>query len=220
MAFEEQTLEGTRPDERIVQVVGGGQAGKALGGVVGVILSILGIANVYPGITLPIAIIAVGVALLFEGAAAAALHTPLVPPEARHEGMEAVGGISSIFFGGAVGIVLGILALIGISPLTLTSVSAIVYGGTLVLGGAVPSRLGWTGHAPGGELSTAFQRATDTTTGTQVLVGIGSVVLGILGLVWVGPTYTLILVAMLALGFAVFVSGAAVGSRVMQIFSH
>jgi hypothetical protein len=54
-------------DKHIVESVGSGSAAEIIGGVAAIVLTILGLAHVAPGLMLPIATIAIGVALVFEG---------------------------------------------------------------------------------------------------------------------------------------------------------
>ncbi len=51
------------------------------------------------------------------------------------------GGMAGGFLGGVAGIVLGVLTLIGIAPMVLLSVSAIVFGATLFMGTGGPARM-------------------------------------------------------------------------------
>ena len=104
---------------------------------------------------------------------------------------------SAGFLGGVAGIVLGILALLGVAPLTLLSVAVLV--------SARPSsRAAW---AIRGALGQLWRGGTDATAGNadagHIMVGIAAIVLGILAVVGVSQL-TLVLVGLLCLGGGAF----------------
>lgn len=201
--------------EKTAEIVFGGTVAEAIVGAAAVVLAVLGLANIWPGYMASIATIAVGAALLFQGGAVAARYADLAK---RTGASEVGGGVSAEILGGAAGIALGVLALLNIMPATLTPVAIIVFGGALIIGSAATARLN--------SLSTwrMSERARDVTrgaiemaSGTEVLIGIGAVVLGILALLGMAPR-TLVLIALLALGATVLFSGSAISSRMANIF--
>jgi len=101
-----------------------------------VVLSILGIAGVFPTYLAAIAVIGLGAILLFQGASVV-LHYGELLYEAgtanKVGAAEVSRGLTTEFLTGTTGIVLGVLALVGIVPTTLLSVAVITYGGTLLL---------------------------------------------------------------------------------------
>ena len=114
---------------------------EALGGAVALVLSILGLAGMMPMYMLAISAIALGVALVVRGVAVSTRFWGLV--KETGSSVELGGEITAEFIAGAVGIVLGILALLGIIPLLLISASVLVFGSALVLGSGVTSRLNY-----------------------------------------------------------------------------
>lgn len=187
---------------------------EAIGGAAAVVLGILGLAQVSPMYLAPIATIIVGVALWFEGAALVARYSRAVAAEVRSgaavETAPAASGMSAEFLGGAAGTVLGILALLGVASVTLTSVAVIVYGAALLFGSGSQRRMS-TVTAGAGGFTPAHQvvrEAAAASSGAQLLVGIGAAVLGILALVGFAPTI-LILSALLTVGVSLALSGAA-----------
>ena len=90
--------------------------------------------------------------------------------------------MSAEFVGGATGITLGLLALLAVAPVTLTSVAVIVFGGALLLGSGanwrVSSALSGGDTQRGEEMA---RQAVNAASGAQVLVALGSAVLGIRG---------------------------------------
>jgi hypothetical protein len=62
-------------------------------------------------------------------------------------------------------------------------------------------------------MSRITRDAVEGASGGMVLAGLGAIVLGILALVGVGPVYTLVQVALLAVGIALLISGGALTAR-------
>jgi len=213
----------TRPREfkTTAGVVAGGSAIETLAGAAAVVLTIIGLAGWYPALLLPIAAICVGAGLMLKGGALAA-RSHFLMREVSGESMtmaELGGGMSAELMGGAAGIVLGILALAGIAPSTLLSVAAIVFGGTLMFGtGAEAPLARLTAHpAVHPAVHAAARDMAYAAASSQFLVGAGAVVLGILALIGFVPQ-TLQLVAILAVGGAAFLSGAAASGRMASVF--
>ncbi|KMQ50508.1 hypothetical protein CHISP_2626 [Chitinispirillum alkaliphilum] len=204
------------------RVVAGGSLAEGIVGAAAIVLSILGLVGIVPFLMLYIATIAVGAALLFEGGAISSRISSLIAqsPSQRSDIEQIGSGMTAEFLAGAVGLALGILALLGIAPITLVSIASIVYGGALIMGGSVTAKINSLTFESGYEGETArsvAREAVKAASGVQVLIGIGAVVLGILALLEIAPV-TLVLVSMLALGFADLLSGGAVGGRMLSVF--
>jgi hypothetical protein len=124
--------------------------------------------------------------------------------------MEAGGGASAGFLGGIAGIVLGILALLGVATMTLLSVAILVYGASFMLSGISAERLvGSLGtHGTAGEMTSG-----------HFMVGIAALVLGILAVVGLSQL-TLVLVGLLCLGTGALFSGSALGARSASAVAH
>lgn len=184
----------------------GGSAAEALLGLAAVVLSILALAGMRVLPLTAFAVIAVGVALLFESASVAA----------RSES-EGAGAVRSVVLGGTgaetiaaiAAIALGVLAALGIDPLLLLLPTAIlVLGVGLLFSGAL---------ALVERIRSAIMRAepdvSDVTSGLaglHMLVGAGALVLGVLGLISGAPILFTV-VGTLSIGTAVLLSGAALG---------
>lgn len=192
-----------------------GSSLEVIGGAGAVVLAIIGLAGYLSTYMAPIATIAIGGALLAHGAAVTARWTDTMRRAiaARSERLELTGGIGSEIFGGMCGIVLGILALAGVSPLVLLGVAAVVFGGAILLGAPAQSDLARLAPDRDPRVGRFTYEAVEASMGTMVLVGCGAIVLGILALVHVGPALTLALVAMLAVGGALLVTGGALTTR-------
>jgi len=201
--------------KKTAEVVLGGSAAEALVGAGAAILAIIGLANVFPGYMASIATIAVGAALFFQGGALVARYADLA-----HEAgaAEIGGGVSAEVLGGLAGMALGILALLGVLPAVLTPIAIIVFGGALLLDSAATVRLNALSSS---HMSTRARELTrgaiELASGTETLIGIGAVTLGILALVGMAPR-TLVLCALLAVGATVLFTGSAVSGRMLSIF--
>jgi hypothetical protein len=118
--------------ETMAKTVAMGSGAEAIAGGGALVLAIVGLAGLFPMILASIAVIAAGAAFLFQGAAIASRHRRLAV-EAGGGEAEIETGTSAEIIGGLAGIALGILALVGVEPMALLAVSAIVFGGTLVV---------------------------------------------------------------------------------------
>jgi hypothetical protein len=204
-----------------MESVGSGSTAEIIGGIAAVVLTILGLAHVAPSFMLPIATIAVGVAILFEGSSVASDYSKIVSATAEGEFQTAElgGGMTADMMAGLAGIVLGILALLGVNEIVLSASAVIVFGTALALSSGMTSRINelkleQSGvHEPAQRLA---HEAGSAAAGTQVLAGLAAIVLGILALVGITPV-PLTLVALLAVGASVLLSGTALGSRMLTM---
>jgi hypothetical protein len=216
-----------REERRSAEVELGGSMAEAIAGVAGVVLAILTLVGVFPSYLAAIAAIAIGAGLLFEGAAIAARYNTLLweTGETRRTEDELGGGMTAELFGGIAGVVLGILALLHLVPMVLLPVTAIVFGGALLIGCGATARLNRLVIERAGTMFRGMSRrlageAVSAAAGAQVLVGLGAVVLGILGLVPDFPTLTLSAVAFLCVGASILLSGAALSGKFLNLLNR
>jgi hypothetical protein len=134
------------------------------------------------------------------------------------------GGLSIVFLVGTAGIVLGVLALIGIYTVELTSIAVIAFGAALVFG----SNAVWSVHRmkrsvyrAGGAVSVTGSEILATemaagSAGVQCLAGLAAIVLGILA---VTGTHSVVLslVGLLVMGATLLLTGSTL-SGVVQGF--
>jgi hypothetical protein len=204
-----------------IEVVAGTSLVSGLAGAGGFVLAILGLSGLYPDYMLTVATICVGAALLFFGGAIAARHSRLMKDlgAGRLGVTEVWSGVTAEFLGGAAGIVLGVLGLLGMDPMILSASAAIVFGAVLLLGTGVLYRLNdlsiRTSGAdlPGQELA---RDAVKAGIEVQALVGMAGITLGILALVGLFPL-VLGLISMLSIGFSVLLSDSALGGRMLSL---
>src|SRR5947199_3948105 len=103
----------------------------AIGGIATVVLAIIGLAGIHSELMISIATIVFGVALLIEGGTVMSEYAGLIFPPGLTDAWASEfsgGSLSAVFFAGAAGVVLGILALLGIHAAILTAIAIIAYG--------------------------------------------------------------------------------------------
>jgi len=223
MTVNVTTHSGSRPDVHSVEFLAGGSLSEVIGGAAAVVLAILALAGVLPESLAAIAIIALGAAMMFKGGAVAArlaeLNQELMTGTA--EEAELAGGMTAETMTGIAGIVLGILALLGVAPMALMAVSLLVFGGGLLFASAANSELNEL--RIGGDASyrerKVLHASVSVASGSEVLVGLGAAVLGILALVGLAPL-TLTLVGLLSIGASVMFAGSALGGKMAAILRH
>lgn len=206
------------------EIAGYGGFADAIGGVATVVLAIIGLSGAYPSIFLGIATIIFGAALLIEGGAMLSEYVRLVfPAGAQAVSMEhgSPGSLSAVFLVGAAGIVLGVLALIGIHPAVLTAAAVIAFGGALVLSSNAVMNLHqlkmnaarMSGTRSGAEILAGEVAAGST--GIQIVAGVAAIVLGILAVVGHMPAQ-LTLIALIELGATLILTGTSLSFIIMS----
>ena len=103
----------------------------AIGGVTTIVLAVLGLAGVAPNMMIGITVIVFGAALLIQGGTMLSEYARIIfPPGAAVSAVDQFGGnsLSAVFLVGAGGIVLGVLALLGIHAAALTPAAIIAFG--------------------------------------------------------------------------------------------
>lgn len=197
----------------------------AIGGIATVILAIVALSGVNQSMLGGIATIVFGAALLIQGGTMLTEYTKLTAPPGMAgtaEEFTGGGGLSALFLVGAAGIVLGVLALIGILSQTLTAVAVIGFGCALLLSSNSVWHLYRTKKAcyrasnPRTIRGAEFL-ASEMASGSavlQCLSGLAAIVLGILAVTGTNPG-VLSLVALLVLGATVLLTGSTLTGAVM-----
>jgi hypothetical protein len=190
----------------------------AIGGIATVVLAIVALAGVNPGILVPVAVIVFGAALLVQGGTILSEHAHILFPATGAGSMEQFkgGNLSAVFMVGIAGIVLGVLALLGVAAATLTAVSIIAFGAALVLTAHSVRELHMLRRPVGasGSEIVAGEMASDSAS-VQLLAGLTAVVLGILAVAGVNPP-VLMLSALIVLGAALVLSGSTLSGMVLS----
>lgn len=191
----------------------------ALGGIATIVLAIIALSGVKADILLSIATIVFGAALLIQGGAMLSEFAQ-IETAAEASTASSGAGLSGLFLVGVAGIVLGVLALLGVHPLMLTSVAAIAFGGALVVSASavwqlltsrsVTSRF----QGRGTMLSAIASDVAAGSSGVQGMAGLAVIVLGILA---VSGTYSLVLtlVALLVAGAAIVMTGSTLSGTMI-----
>lgn len=214
----------TSPEDRQVAMsVGAGLTAEIVGGVAVIVLTILGLANVAPGMMYAVATIAVGIALLFEGGSVAAEYRKIVDrsTESKFETLDLGSGMTVEMVAGLAGTILGILSLFELVPPVLVGAAIVIFGISLVVSSGMTLRLNDLKFEETADAHPQAQRlayeAIHASVGSQILIGLSAAILGILSLVGVAST-VLLLVALLAIGTSLLLNGSAVGGRLISIF--
>jgi len=204
-------------DKHMKEALIGGAGAEAIAGIGAVALSVIGLAHIYPNLLLAVSGIAVGVGLLLKGSALAAEHRKLLALIAPNKLLRVTVdmGMSVEVIGGLVAIVLGILSVLALNASVLMPAAAIVVGTALLLASGTTARMNALRLATQDVEGTAMHVARELVNGsamTEVLVGMGAIVLGILSLIGAAPT-VLALVAFLSIGSSLALSGSTIGGR-------
>jgi hypothetical protein len=194
----------------------------AIGGIAVAILAIIGLTGFDAERMAGIATIVLGAALLIQGGTILSEYAQVYRAAAAAPASERVGGdgLAAMFVVGAGGLVLGVLALLGLVAVDMTAIAVIAYGSALVLSSTSVRQLHMlqtqnlqrvSSHA-GHELL-AGQMASGSA-GIQLLTGLTATVLGILAVAGHDPV-VLTLAALLVLGVTVLLTGSALSSLVL-----
>lgn len=182
-------------EESTLRTMTGGAMMESFGAIATLVLAIAGLAGAISMTLAAIATIVLGASIWIEGGAFFASHrNELTGPSSAARMLEWSQGQGAGFFGGLSGIILGILALLGVAPLTLLSVAVLVYGATFLFSN-------WPQAAVGG----------------RPLFGLAGFTLGLLGICGLNPL-TLALVGLLCLGACALFNGASSGA--LMAFAH
>ncbi len=189
-----------------------------------VILGILALAKIAPLLLISIAVIVGGVLLVIDSAALTQQIATALAAKPGHKlnVAELPAGLNAGVLGGMTGIVLGILAILGVAPQTLIAVAAIVFGVAVLFDFAARSQAHalrmTTGETP--EQSAKLALAAASSTGTAALfAGVALITLGILALAGIAGE-VLIAVAFLGLGAYVLLEEASGAGHLVSLIGH
>jgi hypothetical protein len=206
----------------------------ATGGIATVVLAVCGLAGVHPPLMAAIATIVFGIALLIQGGTMLSEYAQIIfPAGTGATSIDKFGGssLSVVFLGGAGGIVLGVLALLGINSAVLTPIAAIVFGAALVLS----SNAVWHLYAlrqasmkgesiqtsqassPMGGSELIASEIASGSAGVQALSGLAAIVLGVLAVAGNVNDLVLNLVALLAVGATLILTGGSLSATMLGL---
>lgn len=190
----------------------------ALGGIATIVLTIIGLSGVKPEVLVSISTIVFGAALLIQGGAILSefAHIESVPDVKVGAG----GGMSALFLVGVSGVVVGILALLGVHAAVLTAAVMIAFGTALLASSSTVWQL-MTARS----MAMRFQSRTPMlrfiasevaagSAGMQAMAGLAVVVLGILAICGVFSV-TLTLIGLLVAGASLLLTGSTLSATMV-----
>lgn len=190
----------------------------ALGGIATIVLAVIGLSGVRSLDLLSIATIVFGAAMLIQGGA---MLTEFAQVEAVPDAgaTSTGGGLGALFGVGVAGIILGVLALLGVHAAILDSVAIIAFGGALALSASavwklLTSRSVATRFRTGTMLQVVASEVATGSSTLQAMAGLAVIVLGILA---VSGTMTgdLALIALVVAGAAIVMTGSTLSSTML-----
>jgi len=203
-----------------------GTIAEAAGSIAVIVLSIIGLAQGTASATIvAVTTIVLGAALLAEGGALAGEFAWLAMLSGEPGTADSVlGGMSLQVACGGIALVLGILALLGVSVGTLPAAAVILVGGAMMLtAGTIPQLRQLRAITAGtSEVAQSIGRSSMAgMTGFQFLSGVAAIVLGILALS--APSLetgrTLDLVGFLIIGGAMTIGVTAMSGNFLRFFT-
>jgi len=205
---------GVTRDAEPVGLLTEGAAGIAV-----IALAIIALAGVSVDALASIATIVIGVGLMVQGFNTAGESSRvMVGTGAMAQAPEWSGEIVVDLIGGLAGIVLGILALVGVHAFYLMSAALIVFGAALLLSGAMAMQSRAMPVMAAGATQIVAYRGGSATGGMEVLVGIAAAVLGILSLVMAATVGgVLILVGFIAVGATLLTVSATFSTALLRM---
>jgi hypothetical protein len=193
--------------------------GEGTGGIALIVLAILALAKVDPRLLNAIAVIVAGIALLIEESSFSSKYTGALwhAPTRGMQTSMASKEISAGTLAGVSGIVLGILAILGIAAVTLTAVAIVVFGAAIMFDYAARAQtMAWrTMNRESSEQSVRMTFAGASSGNTSaILMGVALITLGILALAGL-TSAILVTVSLLGLGAYLFLQNAAVAASLL-----
>jgi hypothetical protein len=211
-----QAPEASERTRQSLTVVAGGSFAQAAAAGAAAVMAIIGLAGTLTYYMMSIGTIALGAAFLLQGGSVASQQFRLVSQARGDDIAGPVRGasVSAAAIAGMAGVALGILALLDVAPAVLVPAAIITFSGALFLSSGSVDRVTMSYQ----QRIDSFEPMTGASAvggGGDQLVGIGGAALGILALIGFA-TVTLSLVGLLALGASVFLSGSAIGTKIMS----
>ena len=193
-------------------------------GLAAIVLAVIALAGVSVGALAAIVTIVIGVGLVVQGFNATAEMsrtsvlggTTVAAPNA-----ELGGEVMVDVAAGITGVVLGILGLVGVNAAHVIPAALIVFGGSLILRGAIAAQgRGGSATAPTAAATPAQvgYQSSAAMSGVEILIGFAAVILGILTLV-MQANWVLVLSGFIAVGVCLLLVSASFGSAAIRLFT-
>lgn len=199
-----------------------GLLSEGAAGIAAIVLAVIALAGVSAGTLASIITIVIGVGLMVQAFNSAAEASKLMPAGAAAglHTADAGGEVMVDCLAGIAGIILGVLALVGINTAHLVPAALIVFGGALLLDGAIGMRpkTATTANTAAGPVQIVSYQGAAAAGGMEILIGIAAIVLGILSLIFM-TSWVLVLVGFIAVGAALLMVSASFSGAVMRLFT-
>ncbi len=166
--------------------------------------------------------IGLGVVLLFRSVEVVVQYSALLYEAGATNQIDASRvsqGTTTELLAGMAGIVMGVLALLGIVPTTLLSVAVITYGAAMMLTSGESLCLGSLDLKENDVVRHLMRSMSLPSACAQALVGLAAMVLGILGLVSMASTIS-VLVALLATSASILLRSSTVGRLLLDFLKR
>lgn len=199
-----------------------GLLSEGAAGIATIVLAVIALAGISPTAFASIITIVIGVGLMVQAFNSAAERSKAIPANlaSAAQSVEVDGAVMVDVITGITGVVLGILALVGINAAHLAPAALIVFGGALLLSGALEMmpRTVPVASTTGGQVQIASYVGSAATGGLEIMVGIAAIVLGILSLIFMS-SWVLVLVGFIAIGAAMLMVSATFSLAVTRLFT-
>jgi hypothetical protein len=193
-----------------------GLLSEGAAGIATVVLSVIALAGISSAPLASIVTIVVGVGLMVQAfnSTAERFRAISTGSASTAQSVDLGAEVMVDVVSGFTGLVLGIVALVGVNAAHLVPAALIVFGGALLLSGGIEMISGVPSGA--GQTSTAAFQSSAATGGLQIMVGIAAIVLGILALTTLA-SWVLVLVGFIAIGAALLMVSATFSGAVTRL---
>jgi hypothetical protein len=199
-----------------------GLLSEGAAGIAAIVLAVIALAGISAPTLAAIVTIVIGVGLMVQAFNSVAESSRVMPAgmAASVPPAEIGGEVMVDCLTGVTGIVLGVLALVGINAPHLVPAALIVFGGALLLGGTIKMRpkSAPLANTAAGQVQIVTSQGSGAAGGMEVLVGIAAIVLGILSLIFMS-SWVLVLVGFIAVGAALLMVSATFSGAVTRLFT-
>ena len=199
-----------------------GLLSEGAAGIAAIVLAVIALAGISADTLASIVAIVIGAGLMAQGFNSAAESAKMITAgaAASPQAAEFGGEVMVYALTGIAGIILGVLALVGINPNHLVPAALIVFGGALLLGGVVGMRprAAPAASISGAQVQIVSYQGSAAAGGMELLVGLAAIVLGILSLIFMS-SWVLVLVGFIAVGAALLMVSATFSGAVMRLFT-
>jgi hypothetical protein len=199
-----------------------GLLSEGAAGIAAIVLAVIALAGISATALASIVTIVIGVGLMVQAFNSAAERSKAIPASlaSSAQSAELGGEVMVDLIAGLTGVVLGVLALVGINSAHLIPAALIIFGGALLLSGAIEMmpRTVPIANTSGGQVQIASYQGSAATGGLEIMVGIAAIVLGILSLIFMA-SWVLVLVGFIAIGAAMLMVSATFSGAVTRLFA-